>query len=149
MARIKKYNKKDQGEGQTIKKSTRATQRSKDRLKDAPMKSAIQLQQLDGKLYNKHNVRSIDELLGETTNKYKTHDVKEYEAQLNRMNTSDLQTHAVTVQVMPKENRTLLIKLLVKQFQINNSTGANVAQPVTPSGKPITQETLDILAEGR
>ena len=131
------------------KASTKALGRSKERAKKGPQKEITEMQQIDGKNYNKKGVRSIDELLGETNNQYNTHDVKQYEAQLNNMNISDLQRHAASVQIMPKEDRRLLIKLLIKQFQINNSASNNLARQIPTISKPISQETLDILAEGR
>jgi len=141
MAKAKKTN---------IKKEKQSSKKAKTNPKKAPHKDVMDLQQLDGKLYNRKGVRSIDELLEIHTTPYNTHDVKEYELQLDRMNTSDLQTHAVKVGVLPKEDRRILIKTLIRQFQVANSSQLNIAQPVNLIGdKKLTQETLDILAEGR
>ena len=123
----------------SIKKSTRGENR----------RDIVQLIQQDGKLYNKKNVKSLDELLGEEVGKYSTSNIKEYESMLDTMNTSDLQRHAISVQILPKEDRKLLVKLLLKQFQINNSVKLNKAKEIPISQKPISQEVLDILSEGR
>ena len=112
-------------------------------------KTVIDLQQADGKLYNKHNVRSLDELLGIQTTKYSTHDYAAYENQIQAMNTSDLQKHCTQVDVMPNQDRGVMIKRLLKQFRVTNSSYLNTAQTVDPIHKPISQATLDILSEGR
>ncbi len=114
-----------------------------------PKKGLVELQQIDGKLYNKYNVKSIDELLGEKSRKYSTHDVKVYEESLNHMNSSDLQSHAISLQVMPKEDRRVLIANLVKQFIVNNSVYNNPARATDLFTKKMSQEALDIMAEGR
>ncbi len=141
MAKAKNTNK--------TQKEKSVSKKTKARPQKAPQKDIMDLQQLDGKLYNKKGVRSIDELLGLHTTPYNTHDVKEYELQLDHMNTSDLQTHAVKVGVLPKEDRRILIKTLIRQFQLANSSQLNTAQPINLTNKKLTQETIDILAEGR
>lgn len=123
--------------------------------KKDPQKKLIELQQADGKLYNKHNVRSIDELLGVVSSKYAVTggkvltDIRQYEEHLTNLNTSDLQAHAAKVGVMPNHDRNILVKRLLKEFRISNSGALNTAQPVNPISKKIRQETLDILSEGR
>src|SRR6266446_4999347 len=103
MAKAKKTN---------IKKEKQSSKKTNARPKNASQKNVVDLQQLDGKLYNRKGVRSIDELLEIHTTPYNTHDVKEYELQLDRMNTSDLQTHAVKVGVLPNPARRILIQTL-------------------------------------
>lgn len=139
---------KDNGVVTEEKAPSKALKSGKRASTKKPSDEMLDRQQLDGKLYNKHNVKSLDELLGETNHKYDTHDIKEYEVKLNRMNTSDLQRHAISVQILPKDNRQLLIKLLLKQFQITNS-GYVKTPPTLGTEKPISQEVMDILAEGR
>jgi len=149
---VRVYNKKNKDKGKVGKVGSKAKEKAASepakRGKQPSKGEMIKMQQADGKQYNKKGVKSIDELLGESVRKYDTHDIKEYEAKLNRMNTSDLQRHAISVQVLPKENRTLLIKLLLKQFQINNS-GYVKSPPAVGTEKPISQAVIDILAEGR
>ncbi len=112
-------------------------------------KKLIQMQIADGKLYNKRGVRSIDELLGISSTKYTTRDEGKYDDYINNLNTSDLQAHATKVGVLPNSDRTVLIKRLIKEFKVHNSAFLNTAEAVNPVTKKITQETLDILAEGR
>lgn len=121
----------------------------RDNIKNGPALDPLVMQQADGKIYNKYGVRSIDELLGISSNKYNTHDVDKYEAQLNEMNTSDLQAHSISLGVLPKEDRRLLVQLLLKQFRIANSAHLNPAQEAPGITKKITKETLRILAEGK
>lgn len=139
---------KDDGSVSEEKAPGQPVKRGKGRPKKAPSDEIVKLQQIDGKVYNKRNVQSIDELLDETHHKYDTHDIKEYEAKLQNMNTSDLQRHAISVQILPKENRVLLIKLLLKQFQMTNSGYVKTPASVGVE-KPISQEVMDILGEGR
>jgi len=131
------------------KQSTRLAGSRKTQPKEREIKDIIELQQIDGKVH-KTGARDIYEIMGEKNpSKYGTTDIKEYEKKLNRMNTSDLQHHAASVQVLPREDRRLLIKLLLKQFQIDNSGILNVAKPLGVSQKKMSQRALDILAEGR
>lgn len=128
---------------------TGRTASRKRRLNEAPQKDITDLQQVDGKLH-KTGARDIYEIMGDKNpNKYGTSDIKDYEKKLNGMNTSDLQKHAASVQVLPREDRRLMIKLLLKQFQIDNSGILNFAQPLGVSQKKMSQQALDILAEGR
>jgi len=108
-----------------------------------------QRQMADGKLYNKHGVKSIDELLGLSAGKYNTHDLQKYEDYLAGLNTSDLQAHATRVGVMPNQDRNILLKRLVKEFRVSNSGYINTAKTGTQFSKPISKRTLDILGEGR
>jgi hypothetical protein len=112
-------------------------------------KKLIQMQIADGKLYNKRGVKSIDELLGISSNKYLTRDETRYENYISNLNTSDLQTHATQVGVLPNQDRSVTIKRLLKEFRIHNSGFLNTAEAVNPIKKKIRQETIDILAEGR
>lgn len=143
-SRIKKNNPKSLNEGVRGQRKF-----ERDRVKIGPALDPLVMQQSDGKIYNKHGVRSIDELLGLSSSKYNTHDVDKYEQQLNEMNTSDLQAHSISLGVLPKEDRRLLVQLLLKQFRIANSAHLNPAQEAPGITKKITKETLRILAEGK
>ena len=113
-------------------------------------KTLLEFQQTDGKLYNKHGVRSLDELLGVKSGKYNTQDPIVYEQQIQDMNTSDLQTHAVKVGVMPNENRQVMLKRLLKEFRMTNAAYSNHdLAPIPIQAKPINPAVMKILAEGR
>ena len=104
--------------------------------------------QADG-VFNKHGVKSLDELLGTKLEKYSTRNIEEYEKNLNDMNTSDLHTHATQVGVLPNQDRAVLIRRLLREFSITNSDYFNTFSKSSASGKPISAEVARILGEGR
>ncbi len=107
------------------------------------------MEQVDGKNYNKSGAASIDELLGTRLNKYQTTDEKEYEAQLERMNVSDLQTHASSLGILPNHDRAVLTKRLLKEFRFATAEYLVQDKGVIPYHKKPSQAVLDILAGGR
>lgn len=76
--------------------------------------------------------RNLDEILGDTgTSKYGTLDEKEYLAEIQAMNKSDLQAHAVSVaNLVPIDDRETLETRLIREFK------AHVSQYTTPRPKP-------------
>lgn len=113
-------------------------------------KTLLQSQQTNGKLYNKYGVKSIDEILdGKIQSKYFTDDEKIYANYLDKMNTSDLQTHSASLGIMFNQDRGIVIKRLMKEFKMQNSMRENPPQYNNAFSKPISQEVLDILSEGR
>jgi hypothetical protein len=106
--------------------------------------------QVDG-VFNKHGVKSLDELLGTRQEKYSTRDIEEYEFKLNEMNTSDLHTHATQVGVLPNQDRAVLVRRLLREFRISNSEYLNTYEKASSfgNGKEITEEVRRILGEGR
>jgi oligoribonuclease NrnB/cAMP/cGMP phosphodiesterase (DHH superfamily) len=80
--------------------------------------------------------------------KYKTLDTDEYKHYLTGMNRSDLQSHAIEIGIIPIDNRDQLTKRLVREF--NRHTVA-YKKPTKKSVDVtnVTQDVLDILAEGR
>lgn len=145
----KKSNKQVKVEKDNKEESTTVTESRKRQPKQAPPIDALELQQIDGKVH-KTGAKDIYEIMGERNpSKYGTRDIKEYEKKLMGMNTSDLQRHASTIQVVPREDRKLMIKLCLKQFQIDNSGIMNTAQPLGVSQKKMSQRALDVLAEGK
>lgn len=115
-------------------------------------KTLLEMQMADGKVYNKRGVKSLDELLHISSGKYNLAEhpnTQTYEQYLNGMNVSDLQAHAVKVGVLPNNDRSILVKRLLKEYNLNNSqSSATALAPVTFS-KKIKQETIDILSQGR
>ncbi len=73
-----------------------------------------------GKLENEPTQYSnLYQMLGDTgLNKYGTLDVTEYEAKLNKMDTSELHRHATQNLIKPIHNRQLIIRSLVGKFQV-------------------------------
>jgi hypothetical protein len=84
-----------------------------------------------------------DEGLG----KYKTKDKEEYQTQLNEMNSTDLQKHATTVGLIPVQNREILAKRLLKEFDKhwNSYKRPTDSSPAIKTSKKIK----DILSGGR
>lgn len=64
----------------------------------------------------KKKVRSIDELLGRTSNPYVGKTAEEYEAGLKNLTLSDLQKHATEIGLLPITNSKILIGRLVAEF---------------------------------
>jgi len=84
-----------------------------------------------------------DEGLG----KYKTKDKDEYHQELNEMNTTDLQKHATKVGLIPVQNREILAKRLLKEFDKhwNSYKRPTESKPAITSNKKINK----ILSEGQ
>lgn len=117
-------------------------------LNPAPRKTIIQAQ-LDGKLYNKRGVKTLDELLGEKVERYQHKTVEDYKNFLDDLNLTDLQEHATKVGVLPKEDRNVLIKVLIKQYELVTSDYFNVVERQSNFPKKISKNTEKILGEGR
>lgn len=113
------------------------------------VKRISELQQTDGKLYNKHGVKSIDELLNIKSGKYQTTDPVEYENYINSLNTSDLQAHAVKIGLLPNQDRQTLLKRLTREFKINSSNLQATSVISSPFKKPLSEEALRILSDGK
>lgn len=111
--------------------------------------SLIELQQQDGRVYNKRGVRTLDELTGERQSLYSQRTEEEYVEYLDNLNLTDLQEHASKHQVMPKEDRRALIATLVKQYKMKTSPYFNSVERPVVFQKKITAQTEKILSEGR
>jgi len=106
--------------------------------------------QVDGKLHNKRGVKSIDELLGEedvTFRDYKTEE--QYQAYLDGLNQTDLETHASSLSILPREDRVSMEKQLLKEYRLRKSDLFNTLEHSFEFPKPISDEVQRILSEGR
>lgn len=103
---------------------------------------------VDGKHEEKFVKTRLDQIWGDTgLTKYKTLEVEEYKSFLNTLNKSDLQSHAVTVGLIPTDNRETLTKRLIKEFQ---SYAADYKKPdnnIVPN--KVSEKVRSILSEGR
>jgi len=105
------------------------------------------LNQLHGKIEDVE-VKSLDQIWGEDgSSKYKTLDQKEYEDSLKEMNTSDLNSHASRIGLIPVENRELLIGRLISEFKKHVSMYKIPKQ--SASSKEINFSVKKILSEGK
>lgn len=106
--------------------------------------------QIDGKLHNKKGVSSIDELLGETDASFKDHKTEaDYEAYLGTLNQIDLENHAATLMVSPRQDRYGMVKQLLKEYRIRTSRFFNTIQHSFEYPKEISPEVERILSEGK
>tara|TARA_R100000995_G_C3406588_1_gene87413 strand:+ start:187 stop:588 length:402 start_codon:yes stop_codon:yes gene_type:complete len=91
---------------------------------------------------------TLDQIWGDNgTGKYKTLDVDVYTEQLDEMNKSDLQSHATRVGIIPIDNKDLLKKRLITEFQKHVSAYSVPQNNINPI--KLTKEAKKILSEGR
>lgn len=123
------------------------------------------MKQIDGKLAPKDEenidplaspkeaikrAKTLDQLLGYSgLSRYGTTDEQAYKNQLENMNKSDLQKHAINIGLIPVDNRTTLVARLMKEFK---KYIAACNPPISNSSvkqKQVTDKAMNILAEGR
>lgn len=91
---------------------------------------------------------TLDQIWGDTgLSKYKTLDEKQYTSQLDEMNRSDLQAHAISIGIIPIDNRETLAGRLLKEFRKHVSSHT-VPNRIDHSAK-VSKKALDILKEGK
>jgi hypothetical protein len=114
------------------------------------MKKKIKLDNLSqthGKL-EKYEYKTLDQILGDDgTSKYKTLDIEKYKEYLNDLNKSDLQSHAIKIGLLPIDNRELLSKRLLKEFQ--KYTSSYKLPKLEAREIKLDKKARDVLAEGR
>ena len=105
------------------------------------------LSQTHGKL-QKYEYKTLDQILGDDgMSKYKTLDLEKYSEFLNELNKSDLQSHAIKIGLLPVDNRELLSKRLLKEFQ---KYASSYTIPKLESKEiKLDKKARDVLAEGR
>jgi hypothetical protein len=92
--------------------------------------------------------QTLDQIWGDTgLSKYKTFDEQVYASGLAEMNRADLQAHAVTVGLIPIDNRDILTQRLVREFKKHVSSYQKV--PVRQATGKVSNEIINILSEGR
>lgn len=84
------------------------------------------------------------------TYKYKTMDAAEYEASLKEMSKADLHEHAANLLVVPVDNKEMLFRKLMKEFNAHVNQYRKPANLTTVGNNiKVSPEVLKILAEGR
>lgn len=75
--------------------------------------------QVNGKIndLNKKEPRTLDELFGQTFDKYEAKSLEDYENWLNSVNSADIREHAVKIGFMPHPDVNRLKKKLVAEYQ--------------------------------
>lgn len=99
--------------------------------------------------------KSINDIIGFAGHSnYTTHDIKEYENQLNAMATADLQSHAIRIGVKPSSGRKALVTRLLREFKTNNSSyGAALDTDRVRKNNKMTKKAretaLKIMSDGK
>lgn len=113
-------------------------------------KDLKKMKQTDGKI-QKPVPTTLDQIWGDTgMSKYGTMDKDVYLNQLNEMNRSDLQLHAIKIGLIPNDDRNRLIKSLVAEFtKYVNAYKAPQEKDKSENSTIKNKDILKILAEGR
>ena len=124
--------KKTTNKGKTSKKTT--------------TKASKETYQTHGKVENSRPT-TLDQIWGDDgSGKYTTMKVEEYREQLSEMTRADIQTHATKLSVVPVENREMLVKRLVREFEKHV---ASYNRPASAKPTAMSKEGLRILSEGK
>jgi hypothetical protein len=92
---------------------------------------------------------TLDQIWGDKGGgKYQTDDAGHYEQSIREMNLTDMQMHATQVGLIPIQNRELLTKRLVKEFQKHWNSYKKPLINKRDLGE-LPQSVRDTLAEGR
>lgn len=106
-----------------------------------------EMNQVDGRDHAKEFKRqSVDEIFGYEKSKFPSNNAKQYEADLKQMNKYDLNQIALSLGMLPIDDKFVLIERIMIQFNQHNS--AISAARNTPNQLKISQEGIDILSEG-
>ena len=126
--------KKTTNKGKTSKKTPKTSKASKE------------IYQAHGKV-EKTRPSTLDQVWGDDgTGKYTAGTVEEYRDQLSEMSRADIQTHATKLSVVPVENRDMLVKRLVKEYEKHV---ASYNRPDSPAPTKVSSKAMRILSEGR
>jgi hypothetical protein len=105
------------------------------------------LTQVDGK-QETYQPTTLDQIWGDSgLGLYKTLDASDYQSQLNEMSKADLQAHSIQIGIIPVDNRDVLIKKLMKEFNRHVASYRRPAAHQKP--KLPSKEAMKILSEGR
>lgn len=109
------------------------------------------MQQVDGKDYDLQSSiqvsqkKSLNEIWGRKFSKFKAASPEEYLARLRKMTKLDLQQECTRVDLMPLDNRELMIERLVKQCRI--SIAAANTSSLQPQKITVSEKSRHILAK--
>lgn len=94
--------------------------------------------------------QTLDQILGDSgSDKYGTFSEDEYWSQLNAMTKSDLQSHAVKMNLIPIDNIKMLRERLLNEFRRHNNSYLKVSGTKKVLDNSISDVAKRILAEGR
>jgi hypothetical protein len=115
--------------------------------------------QLDGKIddtlkVNPNSPTTLDEIMGEKrSSRYKTTDVEVYAAEISDLNGTDLNRHAISIGIIPHDDKQRLIRNLIARFNeyhlAYNGPKTTVAEFYQKNQPKVSAAVLKILGEGR
>jgi len=107
------------------------------------------MSQTHAQVEEKH-YQTLDQILGDAgSDKYGTFNEDEYWSQLNAMTKSDLQSHAVKMNLLPVDNMKMLRERLLNEFRRYNNSYLKVSGTKKVLDNDISDAAKRILAEGR
>jgi len=111
--------------------------------------SVEELNQTHAKVEEKQ-YQTLDQILGDSgSDKYGTFSEDEYWSQLNAMTKSDLQSHAVKMNLIPIDNMKMLRDRLLNEFRRHNNSYLKVSGTKRVLDNDVSDAAKRILAEGR
>lgn len=111
--------------------------------------SVEELNQTHAKIEEKQ-YQTLDQILGDSgSDKYGTFSEDEYWSQLNAMTKSDLQSHAVKMNLIPIDNMKMLRDRLLNEFRRYNNSYLKVSGTNRVLDNNVSDAAKRILAEGR
>ena len=112
-------------------------------------KKIADMKQADGKTYDT-NARTVEEILGNYKPKFLADSEGSYKQGLARMNKIDLQRECVRIGLMPHDNRDIMMKRLVEQFNVAEASNRfKRLSKVAPSEqKAPSSKIREILSKG-
>ena len=76
----------------------------------------------DGKVHTEGNFSSLDQMLGITPeNQLSVASIEEYESKLREMSKYELESHAIKLAVIPRDDRDFLIKQLLREYSLSTA----------------------------
>lgn len=115
------------------------------------------MHQLDGKLednfVNPTSPTTLDEIMGEyRSSRYSTNDINKYTEEIKQLNSTDLYRHAISVGIIPHDDRNRLIKNLITEFGkyhlVFNVPRVDASQYNQKKEQNVSPEVWKILREG-
>ena len=128
----------------TVKKTPRKQTKAKTKPK---IKEMVQTHgMVEEESYEK---TSLDQVWGDTgSSKYGTLNEEDYSEKIKSMNRSDLHSHAVTVGILPIDNRELLVSRLKREFK-KHILAYKKPRKSRKSAPGVSSRAKSILSEGK
>jgi len=138
------------------KNSTNKGKKTPKRATASKKKNLNNISQTHGKVDQEepeYQPTTLDQIWGDDgTSKYGTLSEETYSSELDEMGLTDLHAHAATVGIIPIDNRDMLEKRLVREFNkhVNQYRKPSEVRPLNNEDtKKIPKKVWDILNEGR